>query len=292
MSNWFKFQGKILEQQDINFIRQLIIENPNDSRRILSKKVCLAWNWRQANGQLKDMFCRSLMLKLHREGHILLPVQKKYPNNPLLNRKHPAVIEIDQSPILRSLSEIKPLDFQQVRATSQEKLYNSLISAYHYLGYCHPIGEHLKYIVFWQRRPIACFGFSSAVRQNRCRDKYIGWTKEIREKKLNQIAYNTRFLILPWVKVNYLASHLLSRISRILPPDWQKYYGHPIYYLETFVDTERFQGSCYQAANWHYLGKTSGRGKNNPGYDQKVSIKSVWGYPLIRNFRDHLARME
>jgi hypothetical protein len=229
------------------------------------------------------------MLELHRAGHIKLPAKRQHPPNPLANRKKPSEIEIDQTPIHTTLSEVKPLEIRQVRRTSSEGLFNSLIEQYHYLGYCHPVGEQLKYIVFVDKRPIACFAWSSAVRHIGCRDRFIGWSKDIRKKNLALISYNSRFLILPWVQIYCLASHLLSVMARVLAKDWERIYKHPIYLLETFIDEELFKGTCYRAANWIYLGKTTGRGKNDQSHRPNRSIKAVWGYPLSKDFRNHLA---
>ncbi len=157
MSLKFRYRGKTVTDDDIVFIRQLILDNPSDSRWALSKKLCRAWNWVQLNGALKDMVCRGLMLELHRAGHIQLPAKKCCGNNPFVNRKRPAKVTIDQSPVDGKLSDIKPLQFCQVRRTASEKLFNSLIEHYHYLGYCHPVGEQLKYIVYSQQRPLACW---------------------------------------------------------------------------------------------------------------------------------------
>lgn len=288
MTIGIKYKGKIITPEEVDFIRELIIKNPKDSRRSLSKKLCQSWNWIQANGTLRDMYCRSFMLQLHRWGYIRLPSPKMTPPNPLANRKKPARITIDQTPVQKRVAEIQPLDFKQVRGSSLEKQYNSLISQYHYLGYCHPIGEHLKYVVYCGDSPISCLAFSSSPRHIGARDRYIGWSKEIRERNLHLIAYNTRFLILPWVQVKYLASHILSRIVKILPIDWCKYYNHPVHFVETFVDTEKFLGTCYKASNWRYLGVTTGRGKNDQTHKPNRSIKAVWGYPLSKNFRNML----
>ncbi len=197
MNSEFKYQGRVASTQDIEFIRGLICANPNASRRALSQKLCKAWNWVQPNGTLRDMLCRSFMLHLESEGYIKLPPRKCTPNNPLANRKRPSKAEIDQKQIYTNLSKITPLEIRQVRQTQFEKLFNSLIDQYHYLGYCHPIGEHLKYIIFAKERPIACMAFSSSPRHIGCRDKFIGWPAEIRKKNLHLIAYNTRYLILP-----------------------------------------------------------------------------------------------
>ncbi len=287
------YRGRVVTGEEISFIKELIGLHPEASRRCLSKKLCEAWNWVQPNGQLRDMICRGLMLELHRAGHICLPEKKFTPNNPLAaQRSKPAWIEVDRSPIGGSIKTLGAVEIRQVRATPQEQLYNSLIEHHHYLGYCHPVGEQLKYVVFAQERPIACFAFSSAPRHIGCRDRFIGWNQEQRTKNLNLLAYNTRFLILPWVEVRYLASHLLSRMAKRITQDWQDSYGHPLYFLTTFVDTERFTGSCYRAANWIYLGETTGRGKNDQTKKSNRSLKAAWGYPLHKEFRARLFATE
>jgi hypothetical protein len=289
MDGPFKYRGKVLFADDIGFINRLIGENPNDSRWVLSRKLCRAWNWVQPNGTLKDMVCRSMMLELHRAGHIRLPAKKRDMPNPLTERRRPGTLAVDQSPVTGALSQITPLKFRQVRRSPEEKVFNSLIEQFHYLGYCHPVGEQLKYIVYCGQRPIACLAFSSAPRHIGCRDRYIGWSKRLRKERIHLLAYNCRFLILPWVRVRHLASHLLGRMARILSVDWQTVYHHPIYYLETFVDKQRFCGTCYKAANWIYLGDTTGRGKNDQTHIPNRSIKAVWGYPLTGHFRRLLA---
>jgi len=289
MSLQFKYRGKMLTSDDVAFINHLIGENPSDSRWALSKKLCRAWNWVQPNGALKDMVCRGLMLELHRAGHIRLPAKKRRANNPFVNRTKPAKVAIDQSPVDGKLSDIKPLQFCQVRRTVTEKLFNSLIEHYHYLGYCHPVGEQLKYIVYSQQRPLACLAWSSAPRHIGCRDRFIGWSAHSRKTHIDLLAYNTRFLILPWVQVRCMASHILACMAKIVCQDWQTIYHHPIYYLETFVDKQRFAGTCYKAANWIYLGDTTGRGKNDHTNKANRSIKAVWGYPLNKHFRTLLS---
>ena len=285
MESDFIYQGHKLTHSDIVSIRTLISTNPDKSRWFISRELCRQWNWRQQNGALKDMLCRSILLKLESVGLITLPPRKRIINNPLANRKPPGLVKVDQTPIVCVIEDIQPIELRSVRKTQYEKLYNSLIHEHHYLRYTHPIGENIKYIFFSNGRPIACIGWTSAVRHIGCRDRFIGWSAEIRKKNLHLIAYNTRFLILPWVKVPCLASHLLGLSARIVPGDWLAFYKHPIYFLETFVDTEKFQGICYRAANWIFLGKTTGRGKNDQTNKQNRSIKAVFGYPLQKNFR-------
>jgi len=288
MNSIIKYRGRHVTAGDIHFINGLISKDPVIGRCELSRQICRAWNWVQANGHPREMVCRGLLLELERSGYIVLPPRKFTPVNPFLKPKAPEKIELDQSPIETTLKEILPLTFVQVRRTCREKLFNSLVCHHHYLGYTQPVGEHLKYLVFSKQRPIACFAWSSAVRHLGSRDRFIGWNKEIRTKNLHFLAYNTRFLIPDWVKVPHLASHLLSRCTKIISSDWQKFYNHPVYWLETFVDTERFQGTCYKSANWIYLGNTKGLGKNAQSTKVNRSLKAIWGYPLHRNFRELL----
>ena len=284
-----KYRGKTITSDDIECINTLIINNPGLSRWALSRKLCNAWNWVQANGALRDMVCRGLMLTLHRASYIKLPPKKQYPANPLLDRRRPKKLTIDTSPVSGRIRDIaSEIQFIRVRRNGDKPLFNSLIEQYHYLGYCHPVGEQLKYIVHAKERPIACFSWSSAPRHIRCRDRFIGWTQKTRNQNISLMAYNSRFLILPWIRIKHLASYLLGQMIRILPGDWLDTYQHPIYFLETFVDTERFKGICYQAANWIYLGRTTGRGKDDQTHQPNRSIKAVYGYPLRKDFRELL----
>jgi len=283
-----RYRGRTTTDEEVVFIREFIAQNSGDSRWMLSRKLCQAWGWVQQNGALRDMVCRGLMLHLARAGQIELPPIRVRIVNPLVHRKKPSRIEIDQTPIEGKVSDIGHIEFRQVRRTEEESLFNSLIEEHHYLGYCQPVGEQLKYIVFVKERPIACLAWSSAPRHIGDRDRFIGWTKQVQEKHLSLIAVNTRFLILPWVRVSCLASHILGKMVKILPVDWERLYHHPLYYLETFVDQERFHGTCYRAANWLIIGQTTGRGKNDQTGKVNRSLKDVLGYPLSKDFRNHL----
>ena len=245
----FRYRGRKISQEDILYIRALIEQHPQESRRTLSTKLCEAWQWRQANGALRDMVCRGLLLMLDRAGQIQLPPVSYVRHNPLVNRARPEPVRIDATPIEGPLRNLQPLEFELVRRTGKEPLWNSLLEEHHYLGYGQPVGEHLKYLVLGQGRPVACLGWSSAPRHLGSRDRYIGWSAEARRRNVRFLAYNTRFLILPWVKVEHLASHILGLMALRISADWQRIYGHPIYFLETFVDPERFRGTCYRAAN-------------------------------------------
>jgi hypothetical protein len=288
MAAEWKYRGRVITTEDIAFIRRLISENAGASRRALSAKLCDAWQWKQANGIPREMVCRGLMLMLHRAGQIELPPVRQTSLNPLVRPQRPAPVLIDTTPVRGPLSQIQPLEFQQVRRTADEPLFNSLIEEHHYLGYERPVGEHLKYLAWTQGRPLACLAWSSAPRHLGSRDRFIGWCAEARHRNIRFLAYNTRFLILPWVQVEHLASHILGRMTKRLSQDWERVYGHPIYFLETFIDPERFRGTCYRAANWVLLGRTTGRGKDDQTNRPNRSIKEVLGYPLTRRFRQLL----
>lgn len=289
MEEEFRYRGRIITAADIAFIRGLIAEHPGASRRALSKILCEAWNWRQSNGALRDMVCRGLMLELHRAGHIELPRVRYVTRNPLgergAQRSKPAPALLDTTPVNGSLSAIRPLEFHQVRRTAEESLFNSLLDRYHYLGYAQPVGEHLKFLVYALGRPIACLAWSSAPRHLGPRDRFIGWSAEARRQNIRFLAYNTRFLLLPFVRVEHAASHILGCMSRLLSRDWERVYGHPVYYLETFVDPQRFRGTSYRAANWIFLGLTTGRGKDDHTNRPNRPAKEVLGYPLRKDFR-------
>lgn len=285
------YRHRVITDDDIVFIGRLIAEHPGSSRRDLSKKLCEAWNWVQANGALRDMVCRGLMLMLHREGLIELPPVRQVSRNPLVDRYPRVPISVDEAPLQMSFAELGAIELRQVRRTPEEALFNSLVQQHHYLGYTQPVGEHLKYLVCARGRPIACAAWSSAPRHLGSRDRYIGWSAQARRANIRLLAYNTRFLILPWVTVAHLASHLLGRMARVLSADWQRLYAHPIYFVETFVDPQRFRGTCYRAANWIHMGVTTGRGKDAPTHEPNRSIKHVLGYPLVKDFRQRLSQL-
>ena len=291
MQRTLSYRHRVITDDDVVFIRKLITDYPGSSRRDLSKKLCEAWHWVQANGALRDMVCRGLMLMLHREGLIELPPVRRVQRNPLVDRSPPGRVNVDETPLQMSLAELGPLAVRQVRRTPDEALFNSLLKHHHYLGYTQPVGEHLKYLVYAQARPIACVAWCSAPRHLGSRDRFIGWGPKARRQNIGLLAYNTRFLILPWVRVAHLASHILGRMARMLSVDWQRLYGHPIYFVETFIDPQRFRGTCYRAANWTVLGTTTGRGKDAPTRQANRSIKQVLGLALVGDFRQRLAQV-
>jgi len=297
MEGEFRYRGRVITVTEVEFIRQLIAEHPQANRRQLSLRLCEAWGWKQANGALRDMVCRGLLLELERAGRLELPPARHVHRNPSTRRAMDggealAPLLLDTTPLEIPLRALRPLEFQQVRRTPEEPLFNYLVAQYHPLGYARPVGEHLKYLVYAAGRPIACLAWSSAPRHLGARDRFIGWSAAARRHNIRFLAYNPRFLIVPYVQVKHLASHILGEMARRITSDWERTYGHPIYFLETFVDPERHRGTCYRAANWVVMGRTTGRGKNCPNKRPNRSIKEVLGYPLTPRFRELLAKVE
>jgi Domain of unknown function (DUF4338) len=292
METVLRYRGRAVEPDDVRFVRALIAARPAASRRALSIELCRAWSWVQDNGALRDAVCRGLLLALHRGGHIELPAPRPTMRGDAWARRRPAPVAVDATPIECSLRELGGVALRQARRTDDEALVNSLVAHHHYLGYRQPVGEHLKYLVVAGERPIGCFMWSSAPRHLAPRDTFLGWSPEQRVRNLRYVAYQTRFLILPWVRVPHLASHLLGRMSAQLSADWEQVYAHPIYFTETFVDPERNRGTCYRAANWTPLGLTKGRGKDDHTNRQNRSLKLLFGYPLVRDFRRRLCAVD
>ena len=284
------YRGRQIREPEVVFLRDLIAQNPTLSRRALSIKVCQEWNWVQPNGQLRDMVCRSLMLALHRAGHIQLPAPRiKAVNNAIRHRRISQLEFCDTRLIEGTLASLGPLEIRLVRRAEGEHLFNYLLSQYHYLGFTRPVGEHLKYLVLAGDRPLACMSWNSGPLKLKLRDQFVGAPRAAYAHNLHLIAYNSRYLITPWVQVPHLASHLLGRIARRISADWQKLYQHPILLLESFVDTQRFKGTCYRAANWKCLGKSDGRGTKSKTH-ATTSIKELWVYPLDKNFGQKLTQ--
>ena len=286
----FHYRGRTIEEAELAFLREFITTHPRLSRCALSRRICELWQWKQANGVLREMVCRGLMLELERAGHIQLPPIRFQVHNNLSQRERPEPVVPDNRPVCGPLRGLLPLGIQQVRRTEQEAMFNSLIEQYHYLGYEQPVGEHLKYLVSSKGQAIACLAWCSAPRHLASRDRFIAWSAEARRRNLHLLAYNTRFLILPWVAVPHLASHILGRMAKLVPQDWQRLYAHPIYWLETFVDPARFQGTCYRAANWIALGRTTGRGHNARTKKATQPVKALLGLPLTPRFRELLSQ--
>lgn len=267
----------------------LLAEHPDWGRTRLSEELCRRWNWSNARGRPKDMAARTLLLKLERSGHIQLPPRQRPSSNEFRNRGVPVVAPATE-PIHGVLRDLRPLSVSVVAPASVDMhLFNGLLAGYHYLGHRNTVGENLRYLVRDRMsRPVACALFGSAAWKCADRDAYVGWDRVTRERSLERLTNNTRFLILPWVVVPHLASHVLGLIARRIRADWQAKYGHPVYALETFVDRERFQGTCYRAANWLRLGATQGRTRNDREHSIRAAVKDVYLYPLVADFRQRL----
>jgi len=289
MNKTIKLQGRELSTDDIDFIRLLIADNPTWHRRKLSVALAEAWDWRNAKGDLKDMASRTMMLKLHDRGVIELPPRRRPPTKRTGAGQIQTVLH-DTSPIEDPLKALQPLKVITIKPRSEhEPLYNSLLASYHYLSYKGAVGENMKYLILDnQDRPLACLLFGSSAWSAADRGTHIGWDKDTRQRNVNFTTNNTRFLILPWVKAKCLASHVLGLITRRIGQDWQERYGHPVYCLETFVERDRFRGTCYQAANWQCVGQTQGRSRNDRYSNMSVPVKDIYLYPLQRNYRQQL----
>jgi hypothetical protein len=292
MAETWRYRGQEIGSEQIVFLREFIRTHPTSSRWKLSRQLCEALGWKQANGALRDMVCRGLLLMLERAGEIQLPAVRRHIRGQCrTGRPRPEAVLIDHTPLEMPLKALGPIEIKPVRRTADEPLFNSLMEHYHYLAYEQPVGEQLKYLAWAQGRPIACLAWSSAPRHLGSRDRYIGWSAEARRRNIRFIAYNTRFLILPWVRVSHLASHILGKVTRTLSDDWAQMYGHPVYFAETFIDPGRFRGTCYRAANWQLLGLTTGRGKNDQTNKPNRPIKEILGLPLTARFRKYLTQL-
>lgn len=288
MNEQMVIQGRTLTDDDLQLIRRLIKDNPCWHRKRLSIELCQYWNWRAANGQLKDMSCRNLLLKLECSGHLTLPPPLTSANNSHRHH-HIQLVPHQTSPIIAELSTLRPISMTSVAYEEQQKLFKTFLACYHYLGYSGTVGENIKYLAFDRNdNPLACLLFGAAAWKIAPRDRFIGWDAERRKRNLHMLTNNMRFLILPWIHVPHLASHILGQVSRRICADWLGKYGHPIYLLETFVERDRFYGTCYQAANWRYVGQTKGRTRNDHYNSIQVPIKDVYLYPLTPDFREVL----
>ena len=289
MSESITVQGRCLSSDDVSFIRGLLVAHPEWHRTRLSRELCQEWAWVDEVGRPKDMACRTLLLKLERRGLIQLPPRASpgAPNHRRF-RKLPEVA-YDQEPIEASLKELRPLEVSVVKTQAERRLFTVLLAHHHYLGFRGTVGENMRYLVRdRQKRVVACFLFGSAAWKAADRDQFIGWPPKTRSAHLQRITNNTRFLILPWVRVPHLASHILGLITRRIAEDWQRTYGHPVHLLETFVERERFRGTCYRAANWIRVGETRGRTRNDRDRSIQAPVKDIYVFPLVRNFRHQL----
>ncbi len=288
MERSLKILNREIGSNELAQINELIETVGDRGRTYISKQLCQLWDWRLPNGQLRDIACRDLLRRLERRGFIKLPPPLRaarrsgYQNTTSLPKDFVA------TPLSQSLRDFSVIEIEMVRGNQQERLYNALIDCYHYLGYHQGAGEQLKYIIRGDGNVLGCIGFGGAAFKSASRDQHIGWGNETRVRHLVNVVNNNRFLILPWICVPHLASHILGRISRRIRADWQAYYNRDIVLLETFVEQGCFKGTCYQAANWRYIGQTTGRGRNDRYSKNRVPIKDIYIYPLDRRYKQIL----
>lgn len=283
-------QGREVTADQLEWIDQLMARHPEWGRYRLSVHLAEQWNWRNGAGQLKDMAARTLLLKLERRGLLKLPRRRRGGGS---RPAQPPPLDQPQlwtePKVEGSLESLLPVKLQLVDSPDQRRLLTGLLAQHHYLGYRRPVGENLQYLARDRTdRPLAALIFGAAAWKCAARDRFIGWNAAEREAKLHLLANNMRFLILPWVQVKHLASHLLGLVVHRLSRDWQSKYGHPIYLLESFVQRDRFQGSCYRAANWICAGQTQSRSRNDRDWNLQVPCKDVYLYPLRGDFRSKL----
>ena len=287
-------QGRRLNGPELEQLRHWVSEHPDWSRRRLSVELASRWDWRNGVGQLKDMAARTLLLKLHQRGLLELPPRRQAPTNRMrcLAAELPRAEEEPSEAIGCALEDLGPLEVKEVSRDATERAWvKRVLGRYHYLGFNGAVGENLQYVISdGQGRPLACLVFGAAAWKCQDRDQFIGWAAEQRQRNLALIANNTRFLILPSVRVRRLGSWILGQIHRRLAQDWETKYGHPVELLETFVEQPRFGGTVYRAANWRRVGATTGRTRQDRHTCIQVATKDIYVYPLGRGFREVLQR--
>ncbi len=278
------YSAREFSEKELTSIRQIIAASDKPNRAEISRRVCREIDWYRPNGQLKEMSCRNVLLKMQNDGLIQLPQPIRGNGNKFrhLTPKKTAAGET-QELIDVKLGELLPIKIQPV-CKDDASLWNELMHRYHYLGYSALVGNQMRYLVRDRHeRVIAALGFSGAAWAMEGRDKWIGWDSSRRKENLDLIVNNSRFLILPWVKCKNLASHTLAKVAKQLPCDWQKKYATKPLLMETLVEDARFQGTCYKAANWIYLAKTKGRGKYDTNTKCALPVKSIFVYPLCNS---------
>ena len=279
-----RYSGRDFTEKELAWIRQLIEDRPEISRKDISILFCKKANWLKPDGGLKDMSCRVAMLKMEKDGHIILPAPKTKHTKPY--KKLRTLWALEQAEIKKNAGVFDLILEMVDKRTSA--LWNEFIDRYHYLGYKTLPGAQLRYFVKSEGTILALLGFGAAAWKTAPRDIYIGWDRPTRIENLHLVVNNARFLILPWVHSKNLASKILSLASKQICSDWEQRYKYRPVLLETFVEKQRFRGTCYKAANWHCAGETCGKGKSGNKNGQ-VPIKTVWLYPLCKDFRQQLS---
>ena len=281
-----RYCGRHFAAAEIELIRELIALSPPISRYQLSREVCARLNWRRADGKLKDMSCRVAMLRMQADDLFTLPPPRNA--KPVAYRAHPGIESAVLAPTTTPSVDLARLRVELVANKPNSLLWNAYIEHHHYLGHQLLPGAQLRYFIRAEGEIVALLGFGASAWKTKPRDSFIGWTSQQRRRNLHLLVNNARFLILPWIQCPNLASRALALISRRLVEDWYARYAYRPVLLETFVEKPRFAGTCYKAANWQYLGDTQGRGKLDTLHRNAEPIKSIWIYPLVRDFRRSL----
>jgi len=282
------FCGRRFTAQEVELMRMVAHDYAGLGVTEIARTACELLEWKRPNGGLKNHECRQLLERLEGEGVLTLPALRK------LGGKGPRRVDISQprfdpDPVECAARECEPLEMTLVEGPAESQLWREHVERYHYLGCCVPFGAHLRYWVRNRQRELACLLWTSPAWKMKPRDSWIGWSDEQRHSNLQWIVNNGRFLILPWVRVKGLASKILALSARQLPHDWQSRYEHRPLLLETLVDTNRFRGTCYRAANWIYVGRTAGRGRMDREHKAHgQAIKDIYVYPLVRDARQRL----
>lgn len=278
-------QGRLVSGTDVEALRGWIGSNPEWSRKRLAREVCQRWDWRDAKGRLKDFAARSLLLKLQARGHIELPALQTQMRRAPRQIVAPPGWE-EPGAVVGGLKRLGNVRLDPVEPGSDAaRRWAFYLQRYHYLGF-RVVGENLGYLATDAAgRDLACLLFGAAAWRCHCRDRALGWSQTERGQRLGRVAGNTRFLILPWVQVPHLASHLLGRVVRRINADWQARYGHGLEWLESFVERDRFRGVCYRAANWKCVGSTRGRSRQDREHRLKVPVKDLYLYRLTQQGR-------
>jgi hypothetical protein len=279
----FAYRSRQLKAKDIAFIKELIDRFYDRGRSHISSALCKAWAWKQPNGKFKECAARDLLLRLEEENFIKLPPRLR-PKNNFKRKAYHQIPLFTEHPFHGTVSDYTELTVQLL-SPGDPYLWEYLVHHYHYLGVGKLIGEHLRYLAYLNGRMVACLAWASAAFKVKSRDEFIGWNATTRQRRLHFVVNNTRFLVLPWVKVKHLASKILALNLKRLSDDWENFYHHRLYLAETFVDTSRFQGTCYKAANWLHVGNTTGSAKKGNTYCYHGQPKAVYLYPLHRKFR-------
>lgn len=285
----FRYRGRSLDESSLALVRSLIEQHGDKGRSHIARLLCLQWGWRQANGALKEFACRDFLLRLEESGLVMLPARKSQKNNhkPKDFSRTPVFV---QESLVGCISDFSEFDVRPVGDRDERYLCDWLIHQYHYLGYDPPVGEHLKYLAFVSGQVVSCLIWASAAWRCGPREVFIGWNDSQKRAHLHLVANNVRYLILPWIQVKHLASKILAATTRRLSGDWQEKWNHPVVLAETFVDIERFAGTCYRAANWICAGQTKGSAKRGASYYHHGHPKAIYLYPLHPRFRERLCQ--